>query len=128
MTSTDVTPTITADALFAKIDGRELRAVADLFAEDATMVFGNGEPLSGRQAILAANAAFMDTIAGLRHRILDTWAVDATTIALTDVTYTRLDAGEVTLPAVTIWRVGDDGLIADLRVVLDLARVYAPPQ
>jgi ketosteroid isomerase-like protein len=126
MTSTDTTPISTADALFAKIDRRELRAVADLFAENATMVFGHGEPLSGREAILAANAAFMDTITGLRHRILDTWVVDATTIALTDVTYTRLDAREVTLPAVTIWRVGDDGLIAELRVVLDLAPVYAP--
>ncbi|WP_093909844.1 nuclear transport factor 2 family protein [Streptomyces sp. cf386] len=109
-----------------KIDRRELSAVADLFAENATMVFGNGEPLAGREAILAANAAFMDTIAGLRHRIVDAWTVDATTIAVTDVTYTRLDTREVTLPAVSIWRVGDDGLIVDFRVVLDLAPVHAP--
>lgn len=126
MTTTDATPATTPEALFAKIDQRELSAVADLFAENATMVFGNGEPLVGRAAILAANATFMDTIVGLRHSIVDTWTVEATTIAVTDVTYTRLDTREVTLPTVSIWRIGDDGLIVDFRVVLDLAPVYAP--
>ncbi|MFJ5263432.1 nuclear transport factor 2 family protein [Streptomyces sp. NPDC088387] len=124
MTTADAT--ITADVLFSKIDRQQLHEVADLFAEDATMVFGNGSPLVGREAILAGNAAFMQTIAGLSHHILDTWTVDGTTIAVTDVTYTRLDAGEATLPAVTIWRVGPDGRITDLRVVLDLAPVFAP--
>lgn len=116
----------TPEALFAKIDRRDLRGVADLLAENATMVFGNGEPLLGREAVLAANTAFMETIAGLSHRIVDSWVVEDTTIAVTDVTYTRLDAKEVTLPAVTIWRVGADGLIVDFRVVLDLTPVYAP--
>ncbi|WJV44589.1 nuclear transport factor 2 family protein [Streptomyces flavofungini] len=122
MTTTAPTP----EALFAKIDGKELHAVAELLAENATMVFGNGDPLVGRAAILAANTAFMETIAALRHRIVDSWVVGATTIAVTEVTYTRLDTRQVTLPAVTIWRVGDDGLIVDFRVVLDLTPVYAP--
>ncbi|MFC5216616.1 nuclear transport factor 2 family protein [Streptomyces coerulescens] len=126
MTTADATTALTPDALFAKIDRGELHAVADLFAENATMVFGNGEPLVGREAILTANLAFMETVAGLRHRIVDAWTVDATTIAVTDVTYTRLDGREVTVPAVSIWRVGGDGLIIGFRVVLDLAPVYAP--
>ncbi|MFG2551091.1 hypothetical protein ACGFWF_14270 [Streptomyces sp. NPDC048581] len=38
----------------------------------------------------------------------------------------RIGTREMTLPAVSIWRIGDDGLIVDFRVVLDLAPVYAP--
>ncbi|MFH9075487.1 nuclear transport factor 2 family protein [Streptomyces alboflavus] len=121
MTTTAPTP----EALFTKIDGKDLHGVTALLAEDATMSFGNGEPLVGREAILAANTAFMETIAALRHRIVDSWVIDDTTIAVTEVTYTRLDMREVTLPAVTIWRVREDGLIVEFRVVLDLAPLYA---
>jgi hypothetical protein len=32
------------------------------------------------------------------------------------VTYTRRDDKQVTIPAVSIWRVGADGLIVDFRV------------
>ena len=83
------------------------------------------EPVLGEGGYVPANTAFMETIAALRHRIVDSWAIDDTTIAVTEVTYTRLDTREVTLPAVTIWRVREDGLIVEFRVVLDLAPVYA---
>ncbi|HEX4247916.1 MAG TPA: hypothetical protein VH008_08600 [Pseudonocardia sp.] len=42
------------------------------------------------------------------------------------MTYTRLDGGEVTVPAVSIWRVDDDGLIVDYRVFVDQAPLFAP--
>jgi ketosteroid isomerase-like protein len=116
---------ITAESLFATIDRQDLTGLIEFMAEDATMVFGNAEPLRGREAILAGNRGFLQTIKGFRHRINEQWTVGATTIAATDVTYTRLDDKEVTIPVVTIWRVGDDGLITDYRIFFDLSPVYA---
>lgn len=48
-------------------------APAELFAQDATVVFGNGEPMVGRDAIVARSAAFLATIKGISHYILNEW-------------------------------------------------------
>jgi hypothetical protein len=89
------------------------------------MVFGNSDPLLGRDAVLAGNIAMLGRIKGLRHVITAQWTVDDTTIAVTDVTYTRPDDKQVTLPAVSIWRVGGDGLIVDYRIYFDPAPLFA---
>lgn len=78
------------------------------------MMFGDGAPLYGRGAI----EEFFATFKGLSHRVRREWTV-------ADVTCTRLDDQHVTLPAVSIRRVGADGLIADFRVYADLAPVFA---
>ena len=61
----------------------------------------------------------------MSHHVRREWTVGDTAIAVTDVTCTRLDDQRVTLAAVSIWRVGVDGLIADFRVYADLAPVFA---
>ncbi|MDT7630551.1 MAG: hypothetical protein QOI50_2481 [Pseudonocardiales bacterium] len=116
---------VSARSVFDVVDAMDLNAVAALFAEDATMVFANGEPMVGREAVVAGNTAFMATIKALRHRLLNEWRVGATTIAETEVTYSRVDGKEVTLPAVSIWSTREDGLIVDYRVFVDLAPVHA---
>jgi hypothetical protein len=115
-----------ARTIFATVDTLDPRAVADFFAEDATMAFGNREPLVGQAAIMAGNQAFMATLKGLRHRILNEWNVGADTIAETEVTYTRHDDKEVAIPVVSIWRARDDGLIVDYRIFFDVTPLYAP--
>jgi hypothetical protein len=89
------------------------------------MVFGNGEPMVGRAAVVAGSEAFLATVRELRHHLRNEWTVAATTIAETDVTYARLNGKDVTIPVVSIWHRGDDDLIIDYRVFLDLAPVYA---
>lgn len=96
-----------------------------LFAADGRFIFGNQEPLVGIEAILGGNAAFFATVQGVAHRINRVFTVDATTIAETDVTYTRLDGKEVTLPTVSIWDVDAAGLITSYQVYADLGPVYA---
>ena len=44
-----------------------------VFAEDARLVFGNGQPLVGPDEIRTGITAFFDTIAGLRHSIATEW-------------------------------------------------------
>ena len=96
-----------------------------LIAEDVRFVMGNGEPLIGREAVLAGNAAFFTMVKGLRHVLLHEWAVEGATVAETEVTYLRLDGKEVSVPAVTIWGVDETGLINDLRIFVDQAPLFA---
>jgi uncharacterized protein (TIGR02246 family) len=111
--------------VFRTIDSMKPDSIAELFAEDATMVFGNSAPLVGRAAISAGIEGFFSTIMSLQHRIVREWHVAADTVAETEVTYYRLDGNSVAIPVVSIWYVGDDGLIKDYRVFFDLAPVYA---
>jgi hypothetical protein len=121
----DAGPGSFVERVFRAVDGLDPVEFGVLLAEDARMVFGNGEPLLGRAAILAGCAAFGETIAGLSHRTLRSWTVGPDTIVESAVTYRRLDGTEVTMPAVSIWTAGDDGLIDDYRVFYDLAPLYA---
>ncbi|MEV8634607.1 nuclear transport factor 2 family protein [Streptosporangium sp. NPDC051023] len=111
--------------VFQAVDSFDPDEFARLLAEDATLVFGNAEPLVGREAIATGLRTFFFTIGGLRHRIVRNWQVDADTIAETEVTYRRLDGKDVSVVAVSIWSTRDDGLISDYRIFIDLAPVYA---
>jgi ketosteroid isomerase-like protein len=110
--------------VFQAVDSFDPGALAELLAQDARFVFGNAEPLVGREAITGGVKAFFSTIRGLRHRLVNDWHAGADTIAETEVTYDRLDGTCVSIPAVSIWHVRDDGLIDDYRVFFDLAPVY----
>jgi ketosteroid isomerase-like protein len=112
--------------VFQTVDTFDPDKFAQLLAEDATLVFGNAEPTIGREAIAAGLRTFYATIGGLRHRVAKSWQVGADVIAETEVTYRRLDGKDVGVAAVSIWRTGDDGLITDYRIYVDLAPVYAP--
>ncbi len=111
--------------VFRSVDSFDPDEFGRLLAEDATLVFGNAEPLAGREAIVAGLRDFYSTIGGLQHRIVRNWRVDADIIAETEVTYRRLDGKDVSAVAVSIWRTRDDGLISDYRIFVDLAPVYA---
>ncbi|WP_433427481.1 nuclear transport factor 2 family protein [Nonomuraea sp. CA-141351] len=114
-----------ARRVFQVVDSFDPGKFVQLLAEDARMVFGNAEPMVGRNAIAEGLRIFFATIAGLAHRLVRTWQVDADTIAETEVTYRRLDGKDVSVVAVSIWHTRDDGLISDYRIFVDLAPVYA---
>jgi hypothetical protein len=89
------------------------------------MRFGNAPELHGRDACRQAWADFCQQLNGVHHDVVGQWETDDATIAHADVTYTRADGERVTVPVATIYRTGDDGLITDYRIFLDLAPVFA---
>ncbi|WP_327048939.1 nuclear transport factor 2 family protein [Microbispora sp. NBC_01189] len=111
--------------VFRSVDSFDPEEFGRLLAEDATLVFGNAEPLAGRESIVAGLREFYSIIGGLRHRVVRNWQVDADIIAETEVTYRRLDGRDASAVAVSIWRTRDDGLISDYRIFVDLAPIYA---
>jgi ketosteroid isomerase-like protein len=116
--------TSTTNDLFRDIDRMDAKAFASHLSENCVLRYANNDEVVGRASIEQAIAGFFGTIKGLTHEILDEWNVDEATIIRFDVTYTRMDGGEVTVPAVTIYRRGDE-LIDDYRIFVDLTPVYA---
>jgi hypothetical protein len=111
--------------LLADIDSMDGRRFASNLSAGCVLRYANNPEVRGREAIAEAIDAFYGTIGGLRHRPLNEWDVGDTTILQFEVTYTRLDGGEVTVPAVSIIRSGGE-LIDEYRIYVDLAPVYAP--
>ena len=98
-----------------------------VFAEDAHVVFGNGQPFVGVDEIRAGTTAFLGTIAGLHHTIVNEWSVGDDTIAELKVTDDRTDGQQVTIPCVTLFHTDDAGKIDDYRVYFDVAPICATP-
>ena len=111
--------------MFADIDRMDAGAWAAYLAPDVTMRFGNADEVHGREACRDALQSFYDMIGGLRHDVVEQWEQPPATIVQADVTYTRQDRREVTVPVVTIYRVNREDQIADYRVFIDLAPVFA---
>jgi ketosteroid isomerase-like protein len=111
--------------VFAMTDAMDISAVVALFATDARVVFGNGQPMVGVDEIRAGTTAFYDTIAGLHHAIVNEWNFGNDTIVELKVTYDRKDGQHVTIPCVTIFHTDAAGKIDDYRVYFDVAPVYA---
>jgi hypothetical protein len=111
--------------VFKGIDSMQSAAFAKLFAPEGQIVFGNAEPIVGPAAIEAGAVSFYSTIKGLHHDVVQEWNNGPDTILELKVTYDRHDGEAVTIPVVTIWTVGDDGLFVKYRIFFDLAPVYA---
>jgi ketosteroid isomerase-like protein len=110
--------------LVADIDSMDAATFAANLADDCVLRYANHPEVHGRDAIVGAIGAFYETIAALRHRPVSEWTVGDTTILQFEVTYTRHDGGQVTVPAVSIVR-SDGKVIGDYRIYVDLAPVYA---
>ena len=111
--------------VFAATDAMDVAAVVALFATDARVVFGNGQPMVGVDEIGRGTTAFYDTIAGLHHEIVNEWNFGSDTIVELKVTYDRKDCQQVTIPCVTIFHTDAAGKIDDYRVYYDVAPIYA---
>src|SRR2546428_363445 len=55
--------------LFKTIDQMDPDEFAEFVTEDGTFVFGNAEPVTGRQAVRDAVAGFYSSIKALQHEI-----------------------------------------------------------
>jgi ketosteroid isomerase-like protein len=110
--------------LFATVDSMDVATIASLFAADSHVVFGNGQPLVGIDEIRAGITAFFDTIAGLRHAIVNEWKVGDDAIVEFKVSYDRKDGQQVTIPCVTIFHIEAAGKIDAYRVYFDVAPIY----
>jgi ketosteroid isomerase-like protein len=111
--------------VFATVDSMDVDTITPLFAADSRVVFGNGQPLVGTDEIRTGITAFFDTIAGLRHEIVNEWNLGDDAIVEFKVSYDRKDGQQVTIPCVTIFHTDAAGKIDAYRVYFDVAPIYA---
>lgn len=122
-----------AHTLYADhVDHKDAAAFAAVFTDDATLRFGNAEPLHGRAAIEEAIAHFFTAFVSLRH-VMERVSIDGDAVFLqARVTYTRHDGHVVSVPAMTVFDMGDEDDAAGRRlarrceIYVDLAPLFGP--
>lgn len=110
--------------LFTTIDGRDAQQFVTFLTEDARFRFGNAPEVRGRVQIQEAVAGFFGTIQGLQHRIINTWIHPDTVICQGEVTYTRLDGSQLTLPFTNIFGLAGKH-VAEYLIYMDITPLYA---
>ncbi|MFZ0974343.1 MAG: nuclear transport factor 2 family protein [Solirubrobacteraceae bacterium] len=111
-------------AIFGAFDAKDVSAFVAFMTDDVRLRLGNGEPVQGKPAFVEAVTAFLASVAGFRHEVLNVWSDGDALVAEFDVDYTRLDGGEVTLPCCNVFRLRD-GLVAEYRSYIDASPVYS---
>ena len=125
MTAEPTTDSNIVRTLIRAVDNANDDDIAALTAAEVHFRFGNAQPTDTRSELLAAARTFRDSIAGLRHTILDLWEVgDGTVIALMDVHYRRLDGRELNLPCCNVFRVRK-GYVDKYLIYMDVNPVLA---
>jgi ketosteroid isomerase-like protein len=96
-----MTPTDHVRRMFATIDAKDVSALAAFMTDDVRLRLGNAQPVQGKTAFVEAVNAFVASVAGFRHELLNIWSDGDAMIAEFDVHYTRLDGGEASWAAAT---------------------------
>ena len=113
-----------ARAIFAAFDSKDVSALAAFMTDDVRLRLGNAEMIEGGSGFVAAVTAFVGSVAGFRHEILNVWTDGDAVVTQLAVHYTRLDGREVTVPCCNVFRLRD-GLVAEYLSYIDATPVYA---
>lgn len=110
-------------SLFAAIDAKDTERFLGFLTDEATFRFGSAPAVHGRDAIRAAVDGFFTTIAGCRHVLEKTIADDDVLICEGEVTYTRHDGTDVSLPFANVFEL-ESGIISAYKIYVDAGSLY----
>jgi limonene-1,2-epoxide hydrolase len=126
MTTTTTTPIEQVRATLAAVDRGDFPAFIASVSDDVYHQFGNGDPTTDKATFVTAASEILGAMKSISHKILHIWEVEAgVVVALMDVTYTRLDGRQITLPCSNLFRLRGS-LIYDYRVYMDINPVLVP--
>jgi limonene-1,2-epoxide hydrolase len=112
------------DKLFASIDGMDTESFLSFIATDATFRFGSSPAVTGHSAIRQSVESFFSMFAALHHALHRLVADGNAVVCEGEVTYTRHDGSEITLPFANVFEV-DGGLISLYRIYIDIGPLFA---
>lgn len=110
--------------IFAAIDRKDTTAFVGFLTDDAVFRFGSAPPVQGRDAIAAAIDGFFETITGLSHTLAKVVTDGTTQFIEGEVTYTRLDGTEITLPFADVFEYSGQR-ICHYKIYMDINPLYA---
>jgi hypothetical protein len=111
--------------LFKAIDTMNADGFVSYLTDKARLRFGNGPVVTGREKIRETIAGFFVSIKALKHVILETWTYSDVVILQGEVTYTRKDGSQITLPFMNLYRMKGK-LIDEYLVYVDISPLYSP--
>jgi limonene-1,2-epoxide hydrolase len=120
----DVVDGIDFKDLFASVDAMDTEGFLSFIDPEATFRFGSSEPVTGHEEIRLAVDGFFASFKALKHELQRTVTEGNVIACEGEVTYTRHDGSNVTLPFVNIFEV-DDGIISLYRVYVDVGPLYS---
>ncbi len=112
------------DKVLERVDAMDVEGFLTFLADDARLRFGNGPAIAGKEQIGQAIGEFLGSIKALRHKILHIWSDPQAIVCQGEVSYTRRDESQISIPFVNIWEVQAE-LIKDYLIYIDLAPLYA---
>jgi hypothetical protein len=113
------------DDLFEAVDTKDTERFLSFLTDEGSFRFGSAPPAEGKHAVRAAVDGFFATIAGCHHVLARTIVEDDAIICEGEVTYTRHDASEVTLPFANVLELQGE-LISDYKIYADAGPLYSP--
>ena len=112
------------DKLFAAIDAMDAESFVSFLGEDCTFRFGSSPSVTGREGIRASVEDFFSMFATLRHDLRRVITDDNGTVCEGEVTYTRHDGSQITLPFCNVFQT-ESGLISVYRIYIDMSPMFA---
>lgn len=109
--------------LFAAIDANDTDRFLKYLTEDASFRFGASPVANGSEAIHIAVDGFFASIASCRHTVPRIIVEHNVIVCEGEVTYTRHDKSEVTLPFANVFEL-DNNLISTYRIYTDIGPLY----
>ncbi|MCP4262959.1 MAG: nuclear transport factor 2 family protein [Planctomycetes bacterium] len=110
--------------LFSSVDKMDTEAFLGFLEDDALFRFGSEQVVTGKEAIGKTIEGFFASIKDLRHDILETWFVADAVICQGEVTYTRVDDSDITIPFVNILRM-QGNRIREYLIYIDIKPLYS---
>jgi ketosteroid isomerase-like protein len=96
-----MTPTDHVRRMFATFDAKDVPALAAFMTDDVRLRLGNAEPVQGQSAFVEAVSAFLASVGGFRHEVLNVWSDGDALIAEFDCTTPASTGARSPFPAAT---------------------------
>lgn len=110
--------------LFAAIDNKDTAGFTARLSPDVHFRFGNTPALNGRAQVGESISYLFQSIAGLKHQLLDVWEADGATICRGEVCYTRLDGSTLEVPFINVLKRGSE-TIDEYLIYVDASQLFA---
>lgn len=111
------------ESLFNDIDKMDADKFASYLDDNVRFRFGNAPVVEGKEAAREAVDGFFKSIKGIRHKKLRMWVHSDSVLYQGEVTYTRHDDSEITLPFFNVFLLNGDK-IKEYLIYMDINPLF----